>query len=551
MNPISMPRRRLWLALAVALSLPLSGCLDELGHDHDEQGEHIAQDADEENGHDDEPVMLSVTTWSENLELFMEYPEPIAGEPGEYITHLTHLEDFSPVVSGPLRYHFTREDGHVEDYVTETVARDGIFLPQIHVEKPGHYQLTLILGTGDDALTIGAGHVDVAAPGETKANGHNHGHDAVDDDHAAAHDDGHDAGHDEAGEIAFLKEQQWRMDFAVRQAVSDNITEHLAVPARIEPRPGGSAEAAVPAGGLLVPPADGEWKRPGDRVAAGDVLARVLPLSGAEDVSLLDLDLTQARERVSLARAERNRVQALYDDGVVSEKRLDQARSEYRVAQQALQRARTRLEQLEGDRDQASAAVTLRAPIDGVITASPHTPGEVVAANQTVFSLLDDSHVWLKAMAYPGDMARINRPGQLLARQAGGQWQSFPNAKLVYIGTRTEDNGSVPLVFDVPNPNGRLVPGAAWSAAFSTGPGQMAVVVPRSAILDDDGIEVVIVQHGGEHFERRQVKTGIRSGDRVAINAGLQPGERVVTQGAYAVLLASRGEQDIGHGHGH
>ncbi|MFI9654611.1 efflux RND transporter periplasmic adaptor subunit [Guyparkeria sp. GHLCS8-2] len=542
MNPIPMPRRRLWLALAAALSLPLSGCFDERVPEPDEQSEQV-----EERSQDaamDEPPMRAVTTWSRELELFIEFPAPTAGEPGEYITHLTHLNDFSPVMSGPLRYRFEREDGHVEEHVAETIARDGIFLPEIRVEKPGHYQLDLILGTGEDTLTIEAGHITVTAPGETRAADDEHGHAHGTEDH----EDGHD---EDAGDIAFLKEQQWRMDFAVQQVLRDYITERLSVPARIEPRPGQSAEAATPASGRLVPPESGEWKRAGDRVEAGEVLARVLPLSGAEDVSQLDLDLTEARERVSLARAERDRVQGLYEDGVVSEKRLDQANSDYHVARQTLARARKRLDQLEGESDQAGAVVTLRAPISGVITASRHAAGEVVAANESVFSLLDDSHVWLKAMAYPGDMTRIKHPGDVLARQAGGQWQSLAGAELAYIGTRTEANGTVPVVFDVPNPEGELIPGTAWSAAFSTGDGQMAVVVPTSAILDDDGIEVVIVQHGGERFERRQVKTGIRSGERVAITAGLQPGERVVMRGAYTVLLASRGEQEIGHGHAH
>ncbi|HSH85337.1 MAG TPA: efflux RND transporter periplasmic adaptor subunit [Guyparkeria sp.] len=530
MNPTPTPYRRLGLALAAALSLALSGCLDEFGRD---QSEHVGAITAAERS-----TTRAVTSWSEELELFMEYPVLTAGESGRYSTHLTRLEDFSPVTSGPLHYRFEREDGHVEEHLAETMARDGVFLPDIRIEQPGHYQLKLTLGTGEAAMTLEAGYIDVVAPGEISASDY----DA--DAHSTTHDDAPD-------DIEFLKEQQWRMDFAVRQVSRDTISERLSLSARIEPRPGQSAQATAPVSGRLLPPEDGRWKRPGDRVEAGEVLARILPLSGAEDVGLLNLDLTEARERLALARTEHDRVQGLYRDGVVSEKRLEQAQSEYRVARQALERARARLEQIGGEQDQTSAAVSLRAAITGVITASPYAPGERIAANETAFSLLDDSHVWLKAMAYPGDLARINRPEQLVARQAGGQWQSFPEAELVYIGTRTAGNGSVPLVFDLPNPEGQLIPGTAWSAAFSTGAGQMAVVVPKSAILDDDGIEVVIVQHQGERFERRPVKTGLRSGDRVAITSGLQPGERVVTKGAYIVLLASRGEQDIGHDHAH
>lgn len=454
-------RRLAALGLALALSIPLSGCIEGLAQDHD----HSAQSHQH--------------------------------EPSEHGSDAEHAHEHDEAVE--------RAHGHAHDDEPETE------------HEPGYDR-------------------EAPDPGDRHAEDH--------EDHGAFE------GAVE-GAIEFPVAQQERMAFAVREAVTDTISERLSLPARVEPRPGQAARVTAPVDGMLALSGDGRWKRPGDRVEPGEVLGRLVPLSGAEDVSLLQLDRTEARERLSLARAERDRVQTLFERGVVSEKRLDETEAEYRVAQQALERARSRIERVTGGREGSDDAIVLRAPIGGVVTASPFTPGERVAADDVVISLLDERHVWLRAMAYPADLGRIREPDDLVARQAGAGWRSFPEARLVYRGTRAEENGTIPLVFEIPNPSGELVPGTAWTAAFATGQRQESVVLPESAVLDDDGVPVVIVRHHEAHFERRPVETGIRSGGRVAITAGLEPGEQVVTEGAYVVLLASRGEQAIGHGHAH
>jgi hypothetical protein len=44
---------------------------------------------------------------------------------------------------------------------------------------------------------------------------------------------------------------------------------------------------------------------------------------------------------------------------------------------------------------------------------------------------------------------------------------------------------------------------------------------------------------------------GAQHGDRVIVQAGLEPGERIVTRGAHLVHLASAGAESHGHGHVH
>jgi multidrug efflux pump subunit AcrA (membrane-fusion protein) len=84
-----------------------------------------------------------------------------------------------------------------------------------------------------------------------------------------------------------------------------------------------------------------------------------------------------------------------------------------------------------------------------------------------------------------------------------------------------------------------------------TGEARLGLTVPDSAVFDDAGQTVVYVMLGGESFQRRIVRLGIRDTDRVQVLSGVEPGERVVSRGAYLLRLASSAPLEVGHGHAH
>jgi multidrug efflux pump subunit AcrA (membrane-fusion protein) len=73
-----------------------------------------------------------------------------------------------------------------------------------------------------------------------------------------------------------------------------------------------------------------------------------------------------------------------------------------------------------------------------------------------------------------------------------------------------------------------------------------AMMVPKEAVLDNEGRKIVYVLLSGEEFQRREVTLGDEYGDKVAVLSGLQPGERVVTQGAYQIRLQELRPADAG-----
>ena len=124
--------------------------------------------------------------------------------------------------------------------------------------------------------------------------------------------------------------------------------------------------------------------------------------------------------------------------------------------------------------------------------------------------------------------------------------------------THTHDAGvldpvtkALPVQFDISNRTGQLLIGQTMTAILYSGARQRLPAVPRAAVLMEAGRPYVFVQTGGESFSRRYIEVATRDGDLVGVRAGVKPGDRVVTRGAYDVQLASGASGLPAEGHVH
>ena len=128
----------------------------------------------------------------------------------------------------------------------------------------------------------------------------------------------------------------------------------------------------------------------------------------------------------------------------------------------------------------------------------------------------------------------------------------FGTSRLLSVGSvinpRTR---TVPVVFETEASGAALTFGQLAQAAVPTGGTVTGIVLPNSAILDDNGTTVAYVQTGGETFERRVLTIGARDGMSSRVLEGVDLGEMIVTTGAYQVRLASLSGGDFAGAHSH
>ncbi len=97
---------------------------------------------------------------------------------------------------------------------------------------------------------------------------------------------------------------------------------------------------------------------------------------------------------------------------------------------------------------------------------------------------------------------------------------------------------SAPVTVLVDGPVG-LVPGDLVELGIGVGGLQPRLAVPRTALVEVNGQDVLFVQETGESFSRRRVELGDADATHVEVVSGLELGEVVVVEGGFDVHVAS------------
>ncbi|WNG40059.1 efflux RND transporter periplasmic adaptor subunit [Archangium violaceum] len=506
------------------------------GHGHEHGHEHGAASEPER---PDE----SVTVYQEGLELFMEYPAFVVGQPSPLVAHFTDARDpngFHVVTKGRVTATLRYADGTEERFVAEKLLRDGIFKPEVRPTKAGEGTLTLRLEGEQVAGTVEVGKV-VVYPTVAAA--------------VAATPPEEEGG----AAVPFLKEQQWKTQYATAPAESRVLQGGVRANGELKPVAGQSAELAAPVAGRVS--VGDKVVHLGQRVRKGEVLVRLVPTSSAIGTDLASVEMEAARAKAELGLAEREvkRAEEMFAGKAIPEKQLDAARVAHevavaRVAATERQLALYRSTQ-SGSAGPGGTAFELRSPVEGVVSFADVIPGAVVEAGRLLVSVVNPERLWLEARVFEADAPRVERsPGASFS--VAGFDHAFTvdekTGRRVAVGSVVDRaTRTVPVIFELPNPDGVLKPGMFAKVTLYTGQTLRGVAIPESAVVDDKGKPTVFVMEGGESFFKRAIQVGVRSGGYVQVLEGVKEGERVVSRGAYEIKLSTATGAIPEHGHQH
>lgn len=462
-----------------------------------------------------EPAGGVVTLWTDSTELFMEHPALIVGDSGVFAAHLTDITDFAPLTSGRVTFRFVPRAGGAPVVVTQDAPRrPGIYGPRPRFSVPGEYDLSILVESPQarDSIFVPALRV-----------------------YASVEDAPRDTGEADGG-ISFLKEQQWqtpgfRTVFASAGALSGTID----APGQLTAAGGRQAEVSAPLAGLIDVGGIATAPVPGQRVSRGQVLAVIRPSLGEGGSAY-----AEARARLREAEDEHARAKRLVEAEAAPRRRLHEAEIRLEAAREALAG-------LGGD----AGRVAVRAPISGVVTRRSVPPGARVDAGAPLFTIVDPSVVWLVVNVPAAAAGQVSRSSVATFTMEGSP-RTFAARRIVSVGSVIDPvSRTVPIIYELANADGTLKIGANARANVRTGGLTRGVVIPASAVLDDNGRPIVFVQVEGETFERRDVVFGGREGELVLVRSGVAAGERVVSGAAYQVRLASLSTAVPAHGHEH
>jgi RND family efflux transporter MFP subunit len=283
----------------------------------------------------------------------------------------------------------------------------------------------------------------------------------------------------------------------------------------------------------------------GDAVARGTVLARIDAADYQEKVNQAKAQVAEAEASLLKTRADATRAEALYKAQAMTRPDYDAATSGLAGATARAEGARAQLEAAQ----LSLADTALVAPRDGVVLARNVEVGSLAGVGSVGFTIADLTRV--KAVFGVPDLlvqrVQIGTPLRVTTDAFGGT--EFPGRVTAVSPAADAQSRVFSVEVTIPNPDRRLKAGMIGTVEVASAHAPDIPVgsatVPVSAIIKSSrpGAYAVFLADGPDEAataRARDVTLGPIAGNRVAVETGLEAGDRVVVSGASLLVDGDR-----------
>lgn len=253
----------------------------------------------------------------------------------------------------------------------------------------------------------------------------------------------------------------------------------------------------------------------GDYVSQGTVLFTI-------DDTQIQASIVQAREAYNLAKSTFERMQILYDEGVISQQDYESTRTQYITAEQAYNTA-----------SESASYYSVTTPISGYITALNVTKGGL-ASQSVAATVADVSRLVIKNSVSENIASKIN-VGDKVDVYISSLDKIFEGT--VTMASKIPSSGTVtyPVEIAIADPNKELMAGMFAEVRIKSDHMESALMVPSEAVIIKGG-ESIVVTLDGNIPTFNAVQTGIDNGEYVEILSGISEGQTIVVSGQQYVV---------------
>jgi cobalt-zinc-cadmium efflux system membrane fusion protein len=284
-----------------------------------------------------------------------------------------------------------------------------------------------------------------------------------------------------------------------------------------DPTASGRVQAGIPG---KIDPADGKMFIVGQHVERGQVVSSIVPIINpvdnaniAQQIGQIDGELRQIGDM--LEQASKGEIPPLTPRQVET----------MRLDMMSLRQRRQGISLVMNDRD--TLRIDLRAPSTGLIAISNVVAGQIVEAKDILFEVIDPDRLWVEAAAF--DMNVVNNiAGATAVVDTGGTYE------LTYVGRAPRRRQqAIPVNFKINKPDATLTVGSPVNVFIRGRDKQTGIVLPQRAITTTASGQPIVFEHvSAEKFVPILVRTEAVDGENAIVQAGLEPGRRIVVDGA-------------------
>ncbi len=241
----------------------------------------------------------------------------------------------------------------------------------------------------------------------------------------------------------------------------------------------------------------------GDKVSKGQVLAVIQSADVAGNYS----DLSSANNDISIAKRQAENEEALYKNGIASEKEYTEAKENYQKALTAGNKLQQQININGGGHTSANGTYVITAPMSGYVVEKKASQGAFIRSDNSdnLFTIGDISEVWVWANVYETDISKVKE-----GYKAKVVTLAYPDTTFTGVVDKVNqildpETKVMKVRIRIPNADKQLKPEMFANIMVLNREGRKAVTVPATAIVSDYGKNYVIVYHDKCKLELKQV----------------------------------------------
>lgn len=308
----------------------------------------------------------------------------------------------------------------------------------------------------------------------------------------------------------------------------NNYTPQFSAPAEVRAVPAQYAEVGVPFAGRIT----ASLVVPGQRVAAGTPLFRI---SSADFMELCRTALDARSEKEQAARTY-SRMQRMHETGMASDRELEEARADADMKARAAAEAAASLRVMGVDINSVvpGEPLVVRSPIAGTVMKNTLVTGQYVKDDADAAIVVSDlSRVWAVANVKEHDFALLRRGIDRVGIRTDAMPDTLIAGRVYHINDILDPaTRSAEVIVEIDNAAGLLKPNMFATAQF-TGNSSDELQIPSEAIRRRDDKAYVMRRTGAGSYVPVAVEVAEDAAGNVIVRSGLEPGDSIVTRGAF------------------
>lgn len=272
----------------------------------------------------------------------------------------------------------------------------------------------------------------------------------------------------------------------------------------------------------------------GQRVSAGTPLFEIHSPGFSELVKNYFQSLQTKKMRASNLQRQKD----LVANGVGVVRELEEAETDYEVALKDYENALANLETLhiEPDKLRMGQPLQVVSPIGGEVVQSYMVIGQYVKSEGEPLAIVAElSRVWVVAQVKEKYIGSIGKDDKVEVRTEANPGQAVAGTVAYISELLDEETRSVQVFVLCDNSSRGLKPGMFAGVTFINSPKE-SIVIPSTALLQNEEESYVFVQEGKDSFAKRRVKAVMVNPLETLISEGLTAGETIVSEGGIYIM---------------